>query len=217
MSSATRTTDGSSRISAKSVVKIPRGAPTRSFAASRTSARTTRTRWPVARSMSSALSSSSRWTAAPTVPYPSSAIGTSTAVTRPIVISGCGEEVADPHVLGQQTAEARRVVAHVRAGEVAAGGVGDDVRAPRRVGDEADALLRLLRRRQRPPLRVRLRLVGGCTLLVDHEREVEPNPPQRARKSTRLNSSHTVISYAVFCLKKKTKQKASSSLLTTKK
>src|SRR5438132_12325802 len=27
------------------------------------------------------------------------------------------------------------------------------------------------------------------------------------RKSTRLNSSHTVISYAVFCLKKKTDQK----------
>src|SRR5438034_3874238 len=27
------------------------------------------------------------------------------------------------------------------------------------------------------------------------------------RKSTRLNSSHTVISYAVFCLKKKTKNK----------
>src|SRR5437588_3682445 len=26
------------------------------------------------------------------------------------------------------------------------------------------------------------------------------------RKSTRLNSSHTVISYAVFCLKKKKKQ-----------
>ena len=27
------------------------------------------------------------------------------------------------------------------------------------------------------------------------------------RKSTRLNSSHTVISYAVFCLKKKNKKK----------
>src|SRR5438034_1061702 len=27
--------------------------------------------------------------------------------------------------------------------------------------------------------------------------------PQKDRKSTRLNSSHTVISYAVFCLKKK--------------
>src|SRR5438034_2233431 len=39
-------------------------------------------------------------------------------------------------------------------------------------------------------------------------------PPRRRResrlgdrKSTRLNSSHTVISYAVFCLKKKKKQK----------
>src|SRR5260221_1942459 len=29
----------------------------------------------------------------------------------------------------------------------------------------------------------------------------------RDRKSTRLNSSHTVISYAVFCLKKKKKHK----------
>src|SRR5947207_11838699 len=28
-------------------------------------------------------------------------------------------------------------------------------------------------------------------------------PDDRDRKSTRLNSSHTVISYAVFCLKKK--------------
>src|SRR5438034_3552188 len=31
--------------------------------------------------------------------------------------------------------------------------------------------------------------------------------PQSDRKSTRLNSSHTVISYAVFCLKKKKKIK----------
>src|SRR5260221_9599231 len=31
------------------------------------------------------------------------------------------------------------------------------------------------------------------------------------RKSTRLNSSHTVISYAVFCLKKKNKMKYSIS------
>src|SRR5438132_9509269 len=29
-------------------------------------------------------------------------------------------------------------------------------------------------------------------------------PVMQDRKSTRLNSSHTVISYAVFCLKKKT-------------
>src|SRR5438034_6318300 len=31
---------------------------------------------------------------------------------------------------------------------------------------------------------------------------------RRDRKSTRLNSSHTVISYAVFCLKKKKKKNA---------
>src|SRR2546426_7105768 len=30
-----------------------------------------------------------------------------------------------------------------------------------------------------------------------------PVPPRGDRKSTRLNSSHLVISYAVFCLKKK--------------
>src|SRR5947207_10702630 len=32
-------------------------------------------------------------------------------------------------------------------------------------------------------------------------------PARGDRKSTRLNSSHTVISYAVFCLKKKKKTK----------
>src|SRR2546426_3984629 len=37
------------------------------------------------------------------------------------------------------------------------------------------------------------------------KRQVEQRT-QRDRKSTRLNSSHLVISYAVFCLKKKKKQ-----------
>src|SRR5438034_4315992 len=36
---------------------------------------------------------------------------------------------------------------------------------------------------------------------------VEKPFPLADRKSTRLNSSHTVISYAVFCLKKKIKRK----------
>src|SRR5260221_6270862 len=35
------------------------------------------------------------------------------------------------------------------------------------------------------------------------------------RKSTRLNSSHTVISYAVFCLKKKKKQQKLRQVLHT--
>src|SRR5258708_13817528 len=33
-----------------------------------------------------------------------------------------------------------------------------------------------------------------------------PDCPSEDRKSTRLNSSHQIISYAVFCLKKKKKQ-----------
>src|SRR5437667_6199992 len=33
------------------------------------------------------------------------------------------------------------------------------------------------------------------------------NPSSQDRKSTRLNSSHITISYAVFCLKKKKKKK----------
>src|SRR5258708_14895782 len=33
----------------------------------------------------------------------------------------------------------------------------------------------------------------------------QANPVSRDRKSTRLNSSHQIISYAVFCLKKKKK------------
>src|SRR5438034_7061815 len=36
---------------------------------------------------------------------------------------------------------------------------------------------------------------------------VRPEVVGGDRKSTRLNSSHTVISYAVFCLKKKKKKK----------
>src|SRR5215211_6061006 len=39
----------------------------------------------------------------------------------------------------------------------------------------------------------------------------------RDRKSTRLNSSHTVISYAVFCLKKKKKKQITFKKKTNKK
>src|SRR2546422_1330540 len=38
--------------------------------------------------------------------------------------------------------------------------------------------------------------------------------PRRDRKSTRLNSSHGYISYAVFCLKKKKKNSVNSYHLT---
>src|SRR2546426_3855136 len=40
-----------------------------------------------------------------------------------------------------------------------------------------------------------------------HEPEFRAGVEHEDRKSTRLNSSHLVISYAVFCLKKKKKQR----------
>src|SRR5438552_6135947 len=39
----------------------------------------------------------------------------------------------------------------------------------------------------------------------------DAHAPPRDRKSTRLNSSHQIISYAVFCLKKKKKNKTIKS------
>src|SRR5437899_8512550 len=42
---------------------------------------------------------------------------------------------------------------------------------------------------------------------ADQERFARPHCKSEDRKSTRLNSSHLGISYAVFCLKKKKKQK----------
>src|SRR5438034_11593266 len=62
-----------------------------------------------------------------------------------------------------------------------------DIKMPRMDGME---LLRRLRQKSDMPV----------IFLTSKEEEID-------RKSTRLNSSHTVISYAVFCLKKKTKIK----------
>src|SRR2546430_8343673 len=45
-------------------------------------------------------------------------------------------------------------------------------------------------------------------------REAQAAGPGQDRKSTRLNSSHSQISYAVFCLKKKKTTRATSSLIT---
>src|SRR5215211_9020715 len=46
-------------------------------------------------------------------------------------------------------------------------------------------------------------------------RRRSPRAPAGDRKSTRLNSSHTVISYAVFCLKKKKKKQKDLQLIYT--
>src|SRR2546426_3852050 len=69
--------------------------------------------------------------------------------------------------------------------------------------------------RTKPQLLLRLQ---GRRCLQDHTRRRETGRSKRLpahhrtrqdRKSTRLNSSHLVISYAVFCLKKKKKKKRS--------
>src|SRR5206468_11456417 len=53
-----------------------------------------------------------------------------------------------------------------------------------------------------PGKRILISLVGG-----DMPADGLVEPGQIDRKSTRLNSSHDQISYAVFCLKKKKKKK----------
>src|SRR5215217_8341287 len=58
-------------------------------------------------------------------------------------------------------------------------------------------------------------VVKGCITRLSPDRS-RPVAANRDRKSTRLNSSHANISYAVFCLKKK-KQKAHITHLKKKK
>src|SRR5437763_3262358 len=43
----------------------------------------------------------------------------------------------------------------------------------------------------------------GTLEMADPQGASDPKAPKKDRKSTRLNSSHRCISYAVFCLKKK--------------
>src|SRR5438034_3675502 len=60
-----------------------------------------------------------------------------------------------------------------------------------------------------------LRRVGLMVRVVDDEQgsdAVRARSLHLDRKSTRLNSSHTVISYAVFCLKKKKKKKKTEKI-----
>src|SRR2546422_2332332 len=58
--------------------------------------------------------------------------------------------------------------------------------------------------------RARKGAVPSVSACVSTERERPSIWTIRDRKSTRLNSSHGYISYAVFCLKKKKKKKQSN-------
>src|SRR5256885_9917414 len=50
-----------------------------------------------------------------------------------------------------------------------------------------------------------LRVARSHLPVAEHQAMALDSPAPQDRKSTRLNSSHLVISYAVFCLKKKKK------------
>src|SRR5256885_9878624 len=49
--------------------------------------------------------------------------------------------------------------------------------------------------------------LAQATVTNGHGAEAPPEAEAEDRKSTRLNSSHLVISYAVFCLNKKKEQR----------
>src|SRR5256885_6568023 len=57
----------------------------------------------------------------------------------------------------------------------------------------------------RPPVRFCVSIVCEAATVISHGSKLAFSTGSHAqdRKSTRLNSSHLVISYAVFCLKKK--------------
>src|SRR5256885_13148145 len=78
----------------------------------------------------------------------------------------------------------------------AAPGAGRAHRRLRRLGHAGAVQLADRRAPRGAPRRRRVRRVA----------HVRGGPAWRDRKSTRLNSSHLVISYAVFCLKKKKKK-----------
>src|SRR3712207_7737189 len=66
------------------------------------------------------------------------------------------------------------------------------------------------------PLYVAEQVLDQAAITLDEdeeEEEEEAAPSALDRKSTRLNSSHANISYAVFCLKKK-KKKNRSDIIT---
>src|SRR5690606_39939022 len=50
-------------------------------------------------------------------------------------------------------------------------------------------------------------------LLDEHTAALDPRTAQQDRKSTRLNSSHVKISYAVFCLKKKKNEQHAKAIV----
>src|SRR2546426_233907 len=127
------------------------------------------------------------------------AVAEGTARARPadIVVLGNGERGAEPSAAPPRPAP-RSLLPEV-AGRIAGEAVEEAVRLA--LTGEVDAIV------TGPVHKHALHLAGyrypGLTEMLGH---LAGDVETADRKSTRLNSSHLVISYAVFCLKKKKKQ-----------
>src|SRR5690625_5778861 len=84
---------------------------------------------------------------------------------------------------------------------VAAGPAGDGGGAAAEEQTEFDVVLAAAGDKKVGVIKVVRTLTG---LGLKEAKEMVDSAPSTDRKSTRLNSSHVAISYAVFCLKKKT-------------
>src|SRR2546430_11191829 len=81
-------------------------------------------------------------------------------------------------------------------------------RPPRSTLFPSTTLFRSRAERDRIPRRQGLEVLRHGLVLVDDRASLEDDVADEDRKSTRLNSSHSQISYAVFCLKKKQNRRA---------
>src|SRR3989454_6553565 len=121
-------------------------------------------------------------------------------------------------LIGAQGAAAAGVLGPAEHSGLEEGAVDDQLKAALEQVEQANLtlgpveLVLLLHRHPRHPSTLGgQRITGAGQGLLLHEELLARSLPlllrhDRDRKSTRLNSSHLVISYAVFCLKKKKKQ-----------
>src|SRR5215467_15454852 len=100
--------------------------------------------------------------------------------------------VEPPEKVPRRPLPFRRIAFHARRDEVAVG-ITPELRLRHHVIDALHALVH-------PPHAIKTAVALACVDGLAQQRRFEKD-----RKSTRLNSSHLVISYAVFCLKKKKK------------